>query len=90
MRSFWLNGSFEMLRGAVIDAETPEEPSIPESERERARARGGARAHGRGGRERESVCVGESERERSLAFNSRQCTDGGPPLALSCGSRTAP
>ena len=32
MQSFWLNGSFEMLRGAVIaGAETPEEPSIPES-----------------------------------------------------------
>ena len=32
VQSFWLNGSFEMLRGAVIaGAETQEEPWIPES-----------------------------------------------------------
>ena len=32
VQSFWLNGSFEMLCGAVIaGAETQEEPWIPES-----------------------------------------------------------
>ena len=37
VQRFWLNGSFETLRGAAIaGAETPEEPSssLPESERE--------------------------------------------------------
>ena len=69
VQSLWLNGSFEMLCGAVIvGAVTPEEPRFRRAgERARARARGASEPTGEeGGRQRgrERQRQRESERER--------------------------